>query len=175
MKGLICSLFLIAVLLWVPAANADIYSWTDENGVKHFGNQPPDNAADVKVEFKEKPHDAGADQQRSDTENKELGELIRELDEEEAQQKAEERNRAEKAAQNREPTEQESVAAEKERLETKIAELEEKPLDYFGSQQNKRVRIGYYRYRLETLMENPAKYFNQPSQFEGNVKPTDQQ
>jgi chromosome segregation ATPase len=175
MKRLYCIFFLIGILLWLPAANADIYSWTDENGVKHFGNQPPDNAADVKVVFKEKPYDANADQQRSDKENRELSELIRELEEQEDQQKAEERNRAQEAEQNRKPTQEERVAAEKERLEAKIAELEEKPLDYFGSQKNKRVRVGYYRYRLETLMENPDKYFNQPAQFEGNVKETDQQ
>jgi hypothetical protein len=57
-------------------------------------------------------------------------------------------------------------------LQTKIAELEKKPLEYFGSQKNKRVRLGYYRNRLETLMRNPEQYFNQPSSFEGNVKPT---
>ncbi|MGD8494494.1 MAG: hypothetical protein PVH44_12875, partial [Desulfobacterales bacterium] len=68
------------------------------------------------------------------------------------------------------PTQQERVAAEKQRLEKKIADLEEKPLDFYGSQKNKRVRIGYYRYRLETLMSNPDKYFNEPSRFEGNVK-----
>jgi len=73
------------------------------------------------------------------------------------------------AADTPEPSE-ENIAAEKERLEAKIAELEEKPLDYFGSQKNKRVRLGYYRYRLETLTQNPEKYFSQPSSFEGNVK-----
>ena len=25
----------------IPAASADIYSWTDENGVRHFTNQAP--------------------------------------------------------------------------------------------------------------------------------------
>jgi hypothetical protein len=35
------------------------------------------------------------------------------------------------------------------------------------------VRIGYYRYRLEDLMQDPEKYFNQPSQFEGNIKETE--
>jgi chromosome segregation ATPase len=174
MKRLICLFFLIGILLWVPASNADVYSWTDENGVKHFGNQPPDNAANAKLVFKEKPYDAAADQQRTATENKELTELIRELEEEEARQKAEERKQTAEAAQNRQPTQQERVAAEKERLEAKIAELEEKPLDYFGSQKNKRVRIGYYRYRLETLMADPDKYFSQPSGFEGNVKDPDQ-
>jgi hypothetical protein len=68
---------------------------------------------------------------------------------------------------------QERVDAERKRLETKIAELEEKPLSYFGSQKNKRVRIGYYRYRLEDLNADPEKYFSQPSKFEGNVKKTE--
>jgi Skp family chaperone for outer membrane proteins len=170
MKILIFLYLLIGILLWVPASNADIYSWTDENGVKSFGNEPPENAANLKLIFKEAPHDAAADQQRTDTENRELTELIKELEEEEQRQAAEDRKKAAEAAQNRKPTQAEKVAAERERLETKIAELEEKPLEYFGSQKNKRVRIGYYRYRLEALNEDPAKYFSQPSSFEGNVK-----
>jgi Skp family chaperone for outer membrane proteins len=175
MKFIISLLFLIGILLWVPASNADIYSWTDENGVKSFGNQPPQNATDVRVVFKEKPHDAAADQQRHDKQNKELTDIIKELEEDEARQAAEDRKKAAEAERNREPTQQERVAAEQERLEAKIAELQEKPLDYFGSQKNKRVRIGYYRYRLETLTQNPEKYFSQPSSFEGNVKNPDEQ
>jgi Skp family chaperone for outer membrane proteins len=173
MKFIISLLFLIGIFLWVPASNADIYSWTDEKGVKHFGNEPPENAVDVKVVFKEAPHDASADQQRHDKQNKELTELVKELEKDEARQAAEDRKKAAEAERNREPTQQERVEAEKERLETKIAELEEKPLEYFGSQKNKRVRLGYYRYRLETLTQNPEQYFSQPSSFEGNVKNTD--
>jgi len=170
MKVLISLFFLIGILLWVPASNADIYSWTDENGVKHFGNQPPENAANLKMVFKEEPHDAAADQQRTETQNRQLTDLIRDLEEEEQRQAAEDRKKAAEAEQNREPTQEEKVAAERERLETKIAALEEKPLEYFGSQKNKRVRIGYYRYRLEALNADPDKYFSNPSQFEGNVK-----
>ena len=121
MKILISLFFLIGILLWVPASNADIYSWTDENGVKHFGNQPPENAANVKMVFKEKPHDAAADQQRTETENREQTDLIRDLEEEEQRQAAEDRKKAAAAEQNREPTQEEKVAAERERLETKIA------------------------------------------------------
>jgi hypothetical protein len=173
MKAIITFVCLIGILVWVPASSADIYSWTDENGVKHFGNQPPDNATDAKIIFKEEPYNAAADQQRSEKENRELTELIRELDEEEQRQAAEARKNAAEAEQNRAPSMQERVAAERERLENKIAELEEKPLSYFGSQKNKRVRIGYYRYRLEDLMQDPEKYFKQPSQFEGNIKETE--
>ena len=173
MKSLITIFFLLGILAWVPASNADVYSWTDENGVKHFGNQPPDNAADVKMIFKEEPHDAAAHEQRMEAQDRELTELIRELEEEEQRQAAEARKRAAAAEQNRKPTQEERIAAERERLEAKIAELEEKPLDYFGSQKNKRVRIGYYRYRLETLNTDPDKYFSQPSRFQGNVKKTE--
>jgi chromosome segregation ATPase len=170
MKILITLIFLIGMLVWIPASTADIYSWTDENGVKHFGNQPPENATDAKLVFKEEPHNAAADQQRTEKENRKVTELIRELDEEEQRQAAENRKKAAEAEQNKPPTMQERVAAEKKRLEAKIAELEEKPLSYFGSFKNKRVRLGYYRYRLEDLMQDPEKYFSQPSSFEGNVK-----
>ena len=173
MKSLITIIILLGILVWLPASNADVYSWTDENGVKHFGNQPPENAADVKMIFKEEPHDAAADQKRTETQNRELTELIRDLEEEEQRQAAEARKRAAAAEQNRKPTHEERIAAERERLEAKIAELEEKPLDYFGSQKNKRVRIGYYRYRLETLNSDPDKYFSQPTKFQGNVKKTE--
>ena len=162
--------FLMVILLWVPASNADVYTWTDENGVKHFGTQPPENATDARIVFKEEPHDAAADQKRTETQNREVTDLIRDLEREEQQQAAEARQQAAEAEKNRKPTQKERVAAEKQRLEKKIADLEEKPLDFFGSQKNKRVRIGYYRYRLETLMSNPDKYFNEPSRFEGNVK-----
>ena len=170
MKHIAVIMFLMVVLLWVPALNADIYTWTDENGVKHFGNQPPENATDARVVFKEEPYDEAADKQRTATQNNELTELIRELEAEEQQQAAEARRKAAEAEKNREPTREERIATEKERLEAKIADLVEKPLEYYGSERNKRARIGYYRYRLETLMSDPDKYFNQPEPFEGNVK-----
>ena len=68
---------------------------------------------------------------------------------------------------------QEQIAAEKAKLEAKIAELESKPLEYFGSQKNKRARIGFYKYRLEMLLEDPDRYFSEPEKFEGNIKTSD--
>ncbi|MDJ0986737.1 MAG: DUF4124 domain-containing protein [Desulfobacterales bacterium] len=170
MRHILTILFVMGVLLWGPASFADIYTWTDENGVKHFGNQPPENATNAEVIFEEEPHNAAADQKRTDAQNQELTELLRDLEREEQREAAEARRKAAEAEKNKQPTQQDRVEAEKQRLETKIAELEEKPLDYFGSFKNKRVRLGYYRYRLETLLSNPDKYFNDPSSFEGNVK-----
>jgi len=76
-------------------------------------------------------------------------------------------------AENQELSQEDKIAAEKERLEDKIADLEAKPLEYFGSQKNKRTRIGFYKYRLETLEQDPEKYFSEPEKFEGNVKASD--
>jgi len=72
-------------------------------------------------------------------------------------------------AENQEISE-EKIAAEKEMLESKIAELEEKPVEYFGSPKNKRTRVGFYKYRLEMLLEDPDKYFSEPEEYEGNIK-----
>ena len=174
MKSLITLILLIGILLWVPTANADIYSWTDEKGVKHFGNQPPENATDVKIVFKEKPHDEAADRQRTEAENKELTDLIRDLEEEEQREAAEQRKKAAEAKKNKEPSQMERVEAERARLQAKIDDLVERPLDYFGSERNKRARIGYYRYRLEALNTDPEKYFKNPVPFEGNVKNSEQ-
>ncbi len=73
-------------------------------------------------------------------------------------------------AEDQESPQEDKVAAEKERLEAKIAELEEKPIEYFGSQKNKRTRVGFYKYRLEILLQDPDRYFAEPEEYEGNIK-----
>ncbi len=155
--------------LFVIPLHADIYSWTDENGVKHFSNAPPADAQNVNIEFKEYQYNEKADRQRFEMEQEEWESVFREAEREEKK----ERQQAEAERRNRKPTRAELIESEKQRLLNKVTELEEKPLDYFGSYKNKRVRIGFYKYRLETLMQDPDKYFNQPVQFEGNVKPTE--
>ena len=126
MKHIAGIIVLMGILLWVPPLHADVYSWTDENGVKYFGNQPPDNAANVRVVFKEEPYNAAADNQSKAAQSQDITELIRDLEQEEARQAAEARRKAEAAAKNRQPTQQERIAAEKQRLQEKITELEEK-------------------------------------------------
>ena len=48
----------------VSTAGADIYAWTDENGVKYFTNQTPPEHATLFMRTPEIPHDEKADQQR---------------------------------------------------------------------------------------------------------------
>ena len=160
---------LFFVLLCSTGLTAEIYYWTDENGVKHYSNTPPDEA-NAKVEFKEYQHNERADQRRSEDENEELDSLIKDIEHKDRKAKAAEKKRLAEAEKNKPPTDAERIEAEKKRLTDKIAELEEQPLEYFGSQKNKRVRIGYFKYRLDTLEQDPAKYFKEPTRFEGNVK-----
>ena len=164
---IICAIFFI--LLCSASLNAEIYSWTDDKGVKHYSNTPPDEE-NAQVEFKEYQHNKRADQRRSEDENEDLDSLIKDIENNDRKAKAAEEKRLAEAKKNQPPTNAERIEAEKKRLTDKIAELEEMPLDYFGSQKNKRVRIGYFKYRLETLAQDPDKYFKEPTRFEGNVK-----
>jgi hypothetical protein len=162
--------FLTFFFSGVLSLNAQVYTWTDENGIKHYGDQPPEDAQDVKKAFPEYEHDETADKQRTESETKELQKVIETINEEDKKAQQEKEQQEKEIERNKPPSKADVVAAEKERLEGIIAELEKKPLEYFGSQKNKRVRIGYFKYRLEALMQDPDNYFKNPEPFEGNIK-----
>ena len=48
----------------IPSASADIYSWTDENGVRHFTNQTPPKHAELLIKSPEISHDEEAHERR---------------------------------------------------------------------------------------------------------------
>lgn len=169
MKFRLIAALIFFVIPGLSYLSADVYRWTDAQGNVSYGNQPPADARDIKVMFKETvsaPGPAGPTQEEGQP-NVET--IIKNLEEE--GREAEARRNAEAAKRSATPNRDELIAAEKDKLEKKIAELEEKPLDFFGSQKNKRVRIAYYQYRLDTLMTNPDAYFASPESFEGNIKP----
>ena len=164
---------LVIAVFGISVANADVYTWVDENGVRHYSDSPPEEAEDAKVVFPEYQYDESADKNRTQEEQQQVNSLIKDIEAEDAREKEAAKKRAEEAERNREPTKEKRIAAEKERLEKRIAFLEKQPLEYFGSQRNKIIRIGYYHYQIQALMENPDKYFDQPASFEGNVKEPD--
>jgi len=162
---------LIAALLFfaVPGISylsADVYRWTDAQGNVHYGNQPPADARDAKVMFKEH---TSADPGQAEGEARSTDEVLQEMDDQ-MRRESDARQEEESVRKNTPPGRAELVAREKAKLEKKIEDLEAAPLDQFGSQRNKRARIGYYQYRLQTLLTDPDDYFRNPESFEGNVK-----
>ncbi len=170
MKLLNILIILMLTISGVSIANADVYTWVDENGVRHYSDSPPEDAPDAETMFPEYEYDEAADKKRSKQDKKKLKSLIREIEADNARDRAAAKKSEQQAKQNQKPTREERIAAEKERLEEKIAFLEEQPLEYFGSQRNKIVRIGFYHYQIRDLMQDPDKYFDQPASFEGNLK-----
>ena len=175
MKLLITLMIIVLTFFYVSVLNADVYIWTDENGVKHYSDHPPENVDDYEVLKRPQPNRNNVDvnTKQAEEKNKDVQEFIQQANENFEKQQQEEKRQAEEAEENRAPTEEEKIAAEKEKLELIISELEEQPLEYFGSQKNQRARIGFYRYRLETLLQDPDKYFKNPETFEGNIKESD--
>lgn len=70
-------IILVLMALWVYGfgaltARADIYSWTDENGVNHYTNYAPPKHAKLLMKTPEIPYDEEADNQRRETERLEI-------------------------------------------------------------------------------------------------------
>lgn len=57
---------------WISAVDADIYSWTDEEGVTHFTNYAPPKHARLLMKTPEIPYDEEADIQRQETDRLEV-------------------------------------------------------------------------------------------------------
>ena len=149
--------------------SADIYRWTDKQGTVHFGNSVPADAQDVKVVSREISSGPAASAPAPEPDTKSTEGIIQELEDDLHREREARKQPSDEVQKTASPTSADAVTSEKERLEKKIIELEQKPLEFFGSQQNKRVRIGYYEYRLQALMKDPENYFKNPEPFEGNV------
>jgi hypothetical protein len=86
MKGLKIFLLIVAGCLIAGPLHADIYEWTDENGVKHFTNFAPPDDATILIKSEEVPYDEAADRARIEAERQQQLELARlEIAEREAQ------------------------------------------------------------------------------------------
>ena len=124
-------------VLGVASSEAEVYTWTDDNGIKHFSDRPPAEAKGAKPAFPAYKYDEAADRQRTEADAKAIQKDVQEIDAEYEQAEQEEAKRQEEEEANRQPTLEERVADERKKLNLKIAELESLPLDHFGSQKNK--------------------------------------
>jgi hypothetical protein len=142
--------------------SADIYRWTDKQGVVHFGNSAPSDAQDVQVVSREISSGPAAGAPALGPDTKSTESILQEL-EDDLQREREARKQADEVKKTAPPTLADSITREKARLEKKILELDEKPIEYYGgSPKIKAAQIGYYQSRLQALMADPDNYFKNP-------------
>jgi spermidine/putrescine-binding protein len=149
-------LFLFAYAL---QSEANIYSWTDSSGVKHFSNSPPPSDKNASIEVhQEIAYDREADEERWELDKKEWEKLKQNLETSE-QQIIKERYSQENTKDS--PSMAEKINNEKFRLELEISRLEKKPATSFAyDRDGKRAAIAFYKSRLKELETNPERYFN---------------
>jgi hypothetical protein len=138
---------------------ANIYSWTDSNGVKHFSNSPPPAEENSSIDVhREIAYDRAADEERWDLDRKEWETLKQDLEKTE-KQIIKERYSEENTEDSQGMAEK--IKDEKFRLELEISRLEKKPANNFSYKMDgKRAAIAYYRSRLKELETNPKRYFD---------------
>jgi hypothetical protein len=135
--------------------NAEIYSWTDEKGVKHYSHTPPADRS-LRIETDPEIPSNPTDTRKTEKINEENVEtLLEELDEENKSSAATGRGS------RQELSRQQRIDNQKKILEEKLAYLESLPPDAFANSRSRDVIIGQYRYRLKQLMSNPEGYFDQ--------------
>ena len=151
------------VLLFITDLNADnIYSWTDENGVRQHSNTAPGkDAKDVKI-IKEIPHTQD-DEKKS---GQDANELDRVIDELEAKNRAAKIEREEKekeieAEKNKAAQDKlnKKTQTEKERLQNEIRRIEQLASGGTFSLAMKKSKIKEYQEKLDLLERSPEEYF----------------
>jgi type IV secretory pathway VirB10-like protein len=135
--------------------HAEIYSWTDEKGIKHYSHTPP---ADRSLRIKTAPEipNNPTDIHKTEKINEENIETLLEEPDKENKPSA-----ATDSGSQQELSRQQRIDNEKKKLEEKLAYLESLPSDSFANSRSRDVIIGQYRYRLQQLMSNPDDYFSQ--------------
>ncbi|MFP4306362.1 MAG: DUF4124 domain-containing protein [Desulfococcaceae bacterium] len=134
----------IAAFLWMGFSGpgsvgaAEIYFWTDENGVPHFSNVRPDGQGEVAQKLRELPHDPAAAARRERAMEEAAARRAEERREREVRELREAVERAEAAARAAE-----RHAEEARRLE---ASRETAPEDDEPDRIRYRVPIGLYRH-----------------------------
>jgi hypothetical protein len=158
------SLSILAVIVCASVLQAEIYRWTDENGVTRYSNEPPAKQEKVDIVFEEYKYDEAADKKRTSQDNQEIDALLEEIEKQDRKASLERRKKLAAAKKDQPLSQAELIKAEEQRLQNKIVELEALPFDHFGSEQKRRAHINYYRGRLEFLQNNPDKYFSESQQ-----------
>jgi hypothetical protein len=145
-------IFMISALIG-SGVQAEIYSWTDENGVKHYSHTPPAERSIAVKTVPEIKSDPSAYTKQEVINETNVEAVIKQLDQTDAASPP-------KAVPTKKPpSRKERIAAEAEKLEEKIAWLEQLPPEAYANMRSKQAIIGRYRYRLTQLQSDPDDYF----------------
>jgi Domain of unknown function (DUF4124) len=135
--------------------HAEIYSWTDEKGVRHYSHIPPaDQSLQVKADL-EIPENPADIRQPEMIYEENVNTLLEELDRETGA------SPAAGSSSRQQPSRQERIQNEMKKLEENLAYLESLPPNAFANSRSRDVIIGKYRYRLQQLKSDPDGYFEQ--------------
>jgi len=162
-------------LLFVPDLNAgSIYTWTDENGVKRYSNEAPnEDPKDVKV-IDEMSH-TQADEEQSRQNSEKLEKVREEL--EAAEIEREQKNKKIDAEKKKAAIEtlNKKVLLEKERLQNEIRRIEQMATGFRRVKNKKgqtitisnsfslamkKSKIKEYQDKLDLLERSPEEYFS---------------
>ena len=150
---------IVLILMTASQLEANVYSWTDSNGVKHFSNSPPPSDKNSSIDVhQEIDYDREADEERWELDKKEWENLKQNLEQSE-QKVIQERY----SGQNTQDSQgmAKKIENEKYRLELEINRLEKMPATSFSyDMDGKRAAIAFYKSRLKELETNPGRYFN---------------
>jgi hypothetical protein len=150
MKGLKIFFFVTVSCFIAAPLYADIYEWTDENGVRHFTNYTPPATANILIKTEEVPYDEAADRERIEAERQLQLELDRlEIAEKEAEIERLAAEAERKAAEADRYSEEIRRQADKYLQEAKIDRHYYRSYGYFG----------YYRPPHYHFKPNKRRYF----------------
>jgi hypothetical protein len=161
MRAVIIVLFTLVGYLIASSSFADIYRWTDQNGVIHFTNYAPPKDATVIMKTEEVPYDEVADRQRMESERQQELELAR-LEIAEKQAEIEKRAaEAERRALEAERYAEETVREAEDYLkDVRNDRYYSTSYGYFGYYRPPHFRRWYYRNETGSIYFKKPQYKN---------------
>jgi hypothetical protein len=164
MRSITIVIIFIFSALFVSGVQAEIYSWTDENGVKHYSHTPPPERSVPVETAPEIQSDASALEQQEKINEENVETILKQLAQEDNELALQDTAAPPKAtATKKPPSRQERIDSEAEKLQEKIAWLEQLPPQAYANTRSKQAIIGRYQYRLQQLHSNPDAYFKEYS------------
>ncbi len=173
MKCIAGLFFSVLILLIAADIQADIYTWTDKNGVKRYSDRAPDESA-AKVEVQEEVPSRLTEEKTADIPDAELERAIRELEpgsqskDDKIKKGDETKSQESKITVSKAsavPSELEQrVQAEKERLQSEIDRIEQLAVGPSLSLALKQAMIKEYKDKLAALEKSPEEYFRTDQQ-----------